>query len=172
MAFKHFPPLQEFRNALKGNAVGRVEAVGAGEGSSLSPVIVTSRRNRLPRKKVRQKWIMLYPVSRDKSREKATQHVERKGEKINGLSLTWRDWQQASWRIGERKVRRSWRDFRRIYECLKSFGNERSVGVRETKVGKYSMVMRKMKVRGKDWGAKLKVRGLEQLMVAGLLQMM
>ncbi|XP_050736650.1 CBY1-interacting BAR domain-containing protein 1-like isoform X2 [Eriocheir sinensis] len=41
----------EFRNALKGNAVGRVEAVGAGEGSSLSPVIVTSRRNRLPRKK-------------------------------------------------------------------------------------------------------------------------
>ncbi|XP_045124392.1 protein FAM92A-like isoform X1 [Portunus trituberculatus] len=41
----------EFRNALKGNAAGRAEAVGASEGSPLSPVILNSRHSRRSHKK-------------------------------------------------------------------------------------------------------------------------
>ncbi|XP_045124393.1 protein FAM92A-like isoform X2 [Portunus trituberculatus] len=43
--------LEEFRNALKGNAAGRAEAVGASEGSPLSPVILNSRHSRRSHKK-------------------------------------------------------------------------------------------------------------------------
>ncbi|XP_042225521.1 protein FAM92A-like isoform X2 [Homarus americanus] len=38
--------LEEFRNALKGDAAARAEVVGAGHGSSLSPVIASSREKK------------------------------------------------------------------------------------------------------------------------------
>ncbi|KAK8735683.1 hypothetical protein OTU49_005264 [Cherax quadricarinatus] len=41
----------EFRNALKGNAAARAEVVGAGQGSSLSPVITSSREKKQSHKK-------------------------------------------------------------------------------------------------------------------------
>lgn len=43
--------LEEFRNALKGNAAARAEVVGAGQGSSLSPVITSSREKKQSHKK-------------------------------------------------------------------------------------------------------------------------
>ncbi|XP_066964925.1 CBY1-interacting BAR domain-containing protein 1-like isoform X3 [Macrobrachium rosenbergii] len=43
--------IQEFRNALKGDPSGRAEVLGVGKGSSLSPVIKSSRERKETRKK-------------------------------------------------------------------------------------------------------------------------
>ncbi|XP_066964931.1 CBY1-interacting BAR domain-containing protein 1-like isoform X7 [Macrobrachium rosenbergii] len=43
--------LEEFRNALKGDPSGRAEVLGVGKGSSLSPVIKSSRERKETRKK-------------------------------------------------------------------------------------------------------------------------